>query len=1044
MEQEIRRLRRRRSELAAFVDRATLPLPGHFQAADMEKAVPLSPGQPWPSRSFPVRMGFLAAVPSEWAGQPVWVRVAAGGEGLLLVQGRAWGGLDPYHKEYELLASARGGEEFLLEVEAVPRGPFGAPIPEPRLEEASLLVPDLDVRRLLLKLDMTIAAAETLEPEIGLFLLDAVQAALAAIPLPRSPAEAYLARMLRTPLGQQKASELWEEWSFPVDPLRLPEETRAALLEAERLLDRRLGEIRRHYPPRGELEMIGHAHLDLGWLWPVEETRRKARRTFATACSLMQAHPGFVFGQSQAQLYAWLEEDDPELFERVRLFVRKGQWELLGGMWVECDGNLLSGESWARQLLYGQRYFLSRFGSYARVAWLPDSFGFAANLPQLLSEARLNAFFTTKLTWNETNVFPYDLYWWEGLDGTRILAHSIRNVPRGYNGHVEPADLWGTWQNFRGKRYHPASLFLFGEGDGGGGPTREMVTQYRFLSRFPGLPSLKMGRVEDYFRRVRSWDLPVWVGEQYLELHRGTYTTQARVKALHRRLEHLLPEAEMAATLAWLQGESYPADEIEALWKGLLRNQFHDILPGSGIHTVAQEAEAELTAVAEQAETLRLLNLTYLSQGVKGHPESVARVVVWNLSLDDRPLRIEFPQPADSPFRLLTPEGKEIPYQEERGRIIAASSDPVPGLGYVTLSVVPGTPDFRSPLRARKHSLQNSRLHARIGKDGTLQELVDRALERAVVSGQGNEIWAYVDIPRDWDAWDIDASYEREGLKVAADVPPEVVEAGPARCGIRVVRRVGNSTIEQTYRLWNGGSRLEIVSHVVWEERNTLLRALFHLPIRSHEAWFETAFGAVARPTHRNTPWDRARFEVPGLRFVDLSEPDFGVSLLSDSKYGYSAHGHTLGISLLRGPTYPDPLADCGEHRFTYALYPHAGDWRNGTVAEAHDLNAPLVPILLPGPGGQKPAVRRFLGVDRPGVRLAALKPTEDGRGILLRLYEAHGTQGFANLCLPTPEGWTVWSANLLEEPIFREGKAGNPLSLFFLPFQVQSLLVVP
>ncbi|MGC8874982.1 MAG: alpha-mannosidase, partial [Chloroflexia bacterium] len=788
MQQEIKRLRRRLVELSAWADRAVLPLQGHFLAAEGREGIPIRPGDAWPSRAFPVRMRFSASIPAEWAGQPVWARLDVGGEGLLLMGSQAQGGLDPYHKEHELLPVAHGGEEIQFEVEAVPRGPFGTPIPEPRLEEASLVVPDLDVRRFLMELEMTIAAAEILEPEIGALLLDEVQRALEAMPLPRSPAEAYLSRMVQSPAGRRRAAELWEEWAFETGPLPLPEETRAALLQAASRFRQNLEKIRRRYPPPGKLALTGHAHLDLAWLWPVAETRRKVRRTFATVCALMRGYPPLVFGQSQAQFYGWLEEDDPILFDEIGRFVHQGQWEILGGMWVEPDGNLLSGESWVRQLLYGQRYFLNRFGRCARVAWLPDSFGFAANLPQLFTQAGLDFFFTTKLTWNETNPFPYDLFFWEGLDGTRILAHSLRNIPRGYNGRVQPADLRNTWENYQGKRFHPVSLFLFGEGDGGGGPTREMLVRYPFLHRFPGLPQLEMQRVEQYFESVRARDLPVWVGEQYLELHRGTYTTQARIKALHRRLEHLLPEAEIAATLAWLQGEAYPANKIEALWKTLLRNQFHDILAGSAIHTVVKETEAELQAAAEEAETIRQLSLTHLSQEAKGLPECEARVVVWNLSLDDRPLQIEFPQTAQLPFRLLTPQGEEIPYQEYEGNIVAASEYTIPGLGYVTLSICPGEPCAGSALRVRSRTLRNAWLHVQIGTDGTLRGLVDELRERQVLDARANQIWAYTDIPRDWDAWDIDASYEREGEEVPAESPPEVVEAGPARCGIRVVR----------------------------------------------------------------------------------------------------------------------------------------------------------------------------------------------------------------------------------------------------------------
>ena len=1039
MQQEIQRLRRRLLELAGWRNREIVPLSGSFQAADMAEPVPIEPGQDWASRAFPVRMSLQAVVPEGWAGQPVLLHLSVGGEGLLSCGGRPLGGLNPYHREHLLLARAQGGEHLALEVEAVPRGLFGAPVARPRLEEAFLLLPDLDVRALLTDLAMALEAAAQVGEELGTLLLDAIARACAELRLPRSLVEGYLARLVQTPVGAAMAGELWEEWQLAAAPLALPEKAREQLLQARRRFHERLGRLRRRYPPVGALLLSGHAHLDLAWLWPKAETRRKARRTFATVLSLMERYPELTFNQSTAQLYAWVEEDDPELFARIRARVRQGRWEPIGGMWVEADGNLLSGESWARQLLYGQRYFASRFGRRPRVAWLPDTFGYAGNLPQLFRAAGMGFFFTTKMTWNDTNPFPYDLYWWEGLDGSRVLAHSIRNTPRGYNGRIEPADLKGTWQNFQGKRHHPVSLFPFGEGDGGGGPTAEMVEQFRRLQEFPGLPRLEMGRVEDFYSAIEGKDLPTWVGEQYLELHRGTYTTQAYTKALNRRLEHVLPEAEAAATLVHLQGELYPKEDLESGWKALLRNQFHDILPGSGIHTAAEEANQEMAEALEQAEMLRLVALTDLSQGVAGHPNALTRIIVWNLSLDDRPLRLAFARPAEGPFRLLTPEGEEVLYQEEGDQVLAAGNAPVPGLGYVTLSAVPGQPKAGAGVRAKGRVLENRYLLARVGPEGTLQHLYDKGNGRQVLAGRGNQIWAYTDIPRDWEAWDVDASYLQEGQELVAEGRPEIVAAGPVRAGVRVVRRIGNSTIEQVYWLWAGSRRLEIETRVLWEERATLLRALFPLGVRSHEAWFETAFGAVPRPTHRNTSWDQARFEVPALRFADLSEPGYGVSLLNDGKYGHNALGNVLGLSLLRGPVYPDPFADRGEHRFTYALYPHAGDWRQGTIAQAHDLNAPLRATLLPGCGGGRPAQKRLLEVDTPALRLSALKRAEDGEGIVLRLYEAHGGRGMASLKVEGLGAAKAWQVNLLEEAEeewrLQEGRLRFP----FGPYQVLS-----
>lgn len=388
----------------------------------------------------------------------------------MLANDRPLGGLNPYHAEYPLLEPAQGDEKIRLEVEAVPKGVFGSPVQEPRLEQATLLVPDLQVRALCTDLACALEAVPHLAPDLAQHLLDVLSEAFAHIELPRSPAQAYLNQLERSAWAQETA-KLWEEWRFEGPGLPLQEEHRKSLKAARDFFRQALAHLRQRYPASGKLLLSGHAHIDLAWLWPIAETRRKIRRTFATVLHLMERYPELYFNQSSAQAYAWLEQDAPTLFEQVRARVQEGRWELVGGMWVEPDGQLLSGESWVRQLLYGQRYFQQKFGIRAQVAWLPDTFGFAANLPQLLRQAGLPYFFTTKLNWNETNPFPHDLWQWEGLDGSRVLAHGFWNPNEGYNGRLEALDLAGTWKNFKGKRYHDTSLLTFGYGDGGGGPS---------------------------------------------------------------------------------------------------------------------------------------------------------------------------------------------------------------------------------------------------------------------------------------------------------------------------------------------------------------------------------------------------------------------------------------------------------------------------------------------------------------------------------------------------------------------------------------------
>lgn len=1078
---DLQRLWVRWKELSAWQNLETQPMEGEFQAASGPR-VPIRPGDPWPDRSPPVRFFLQATLPPSWAGKPVWVRIQPGGEGLLLVAGKPLGGLNPYHTEYPLLERAPVDEPVRLEVEAVPKGQFGAPAPEPRLAEATLLVPDAQVRELSTDLACALEAVPHLAPDLAQHLLDVLSETFTRIELPRSPAQAYL-NQLEHSVWAQETAKLWEEWRFEGPGLPLQEEHRKSLKAARDFFQQALAHFRQRYPASGKLLLSGHAHIDLAWLWPIAESRRKIRRTFATVLHLMERYPELYFNQSSAQAYAWLEQDDPALFEQVSARVQEGRWELVGGMWVEPDGQLLSGESWVRQLLYGQRYFQQKFGIRAQVAWLPDTFGFAANLPQLLRQAGLPYFFTTKLNWNETNPFPHDLWQWEGLDGSRVLAHGFWNPNESYNGRLEALDLAGTWKNFKGKRCHDTSLLTFGYGDGGGGPSAEMLERYARYREFPGLPSLEIGRIDGFYRDVERrgaglaeaqgprgrdraeeggggngegflgpWPLPTWSGELYLELHRGTYTTQAALKELNQRLEQTLLEAEMAWTLASLKKidsrltpdkPSYPARDLEGLWKALLLHQFHDILPGSSIHSVPKEAVESLQVALIQAEELRQEALGLLSAEVrKVHSEAVAHLVVWNLSTSPRPLRLKLLRPTEQFFRLLTSTGDEVPYQESGPYILIAAEQAVPAMGYLALAVVGHLDARRTPavrVKGLERVLENQHLRLEVAPDGTISRLYDKDHQREVLAGRGNQVWAYTDVPRYWEAWDLDASYVREGREIPA-TQVKLIEEGPLRAGIWVERKIDTSSLEQTYWLWGGSRRLEIETTAHWQERRTLLRALFPVNVRSHEAWFDTAFGAVPRPTHTNTGWDAARFEVPALRWADLSEAVYGVSLLGSFKHGYSARGNVLGLSLLRGAIWPDPLADVGEHHFSYALYPHPGDWRGGTVVQAEDFLAPLLPLAQPAHAGDQPSSRLFLRLSPSSLRIAAFKRAEEGFGYILRLYEAHGGRGEVELDLTTLGIRSASRVNLLEEPVELLSLRNGYLTLSYAPYQVISL----
>jgi len=1000
--QRLDRVKVRLDELGFWRDRETVPVTGWTL-----EGKPVEVGAAWPDREGVKHFAAASVtVPSHWPLAETRLFLDLGGEALatlVYADEKVGFGNDPYHKDFPVRA-----HQFAIEAEAVARLPFGEPVRDPHFKGARLYWLDTAVKSLRMRLQLVFELCDQLEGhEVLPHLIAAAEEAFYSLDWPSGTAD-YVARFA----PQNNQQRIWQLPPLKDNPAALSEAQRQGVIAAEARLTERLRELQQRFPQQGEIALTGHAHIDLAWLWPYSETRRKMRRTFSTAVSLMEgsneylAQSGFRFNQSTAQYYAQIEEDDPELFSKIKAKIAAGSWETVGGMWVEPDTNMPTGESLTRQVLYGQRYFEQKFGVRHTVCWLPDCFGFSGGLPQLLKQGGIDSFFTIKVNWNDTNTIPADLFWWEGIDGTRILTHTFNNPWHGYNGAVNPLSILKTWHNFKQKAVHPTSLLAVGYGDGGGGVTPEYVEREMKLRDFPVLPKARWARVEDFFAAAhetgRKTQLPVWQGDIYLELHRATLTTQSAVKKAHRQAERALITAETLASLAALLGGEQP-ESLEHIWRVVLKNEFHDILPGSSIAEVYEDAERELNDAHGRAVARQQIALSAIVARIPDGDVSDAVVVV-NPSLSRRPVRVT------------TTDGAHF-----------SSADVMPPLGIkvftrVDLEPLPG-------LSVSETHLENAHIRAEIGADGTVTSLVHKATGREALDGRGNQLWVYPgDKPRDWDAWDIEEDYAKTGIELNQPESIKVVENSAAKVALRVVRRFRASSVTQTYVLEANGTRLDIQTEIDWHDRHVLLRTLTPVSVRTTHATFEHANGVVRRTTHDNTSWDQAQFEVPGHRFIDMSEPGFGVALLNDAKYGHSAKGNQLGLSLVRSPVYPDPLADEGGQRFTYALYPHAGDWHEGRVREeAEDLNQPLLAVAASGVASVH---YEPIAIDGIPAALSGLKPAEDGNGLILRVYEPAGRRG--DLRVTAPDGWVVSGAlSILEEPMDRgDGPALRPFEV--------------
>ena len=815
---------------------------------------------------------------------------------------------------------------------------------------------------------------------------------------------------------------------------------------------------------------IGHTHIDVAWWWTVAQSREKAARSFATVLELMDEYPEYRFMSSQPVLYTFVKERYPELYEEIKRRAAEGRWEPEGGMWLEADCNLTSGESLVRQFLYGKRFFQEEFGVDSRVLWLPDVFGYSGALPQIMKKCGIDYFMTTKLSWNQFNKVPDDTLLWEGIDGTKVLTHLISTLGVGqsvdrffttYNGILHPDAIMGGWQRYQNKEMNHDILVAFGYGDGGGGPTREMLETGRRMEKgIRGIPKVRQESSLTYFtelsERVKdSRRLHTWTGEFYFEYHRGTYTSMARNKRSNRKSELLLMDLELLSVLAEKRGLAYPAEDLERLWKMVLLNQFHDILPGSSIKEVYEVTKREYEQVAEEGGRL----LKERKEAVAGAGDGVT--VFNTLGFTRRSLTV-LPDGVTS----LTDKGEALPSQEI-GSLRYSLTGEIPSKGYSVYGAVReadgGTADEAAggvvensaaesggdtPFSVLKTAdgfvITTPFAKVDMAADGSFTSLLDLSENRQVwkAGEAGNRLRIYEDKPIYYDNWDIDVFYTEKYWDLDEPASIAVTSEGPLCLQITVNRSFMHSHMTQDIRFYAHSPRIDFNTWVDWKEHQYLLKAGFPVDVHTDEAAFDIQFGNVVRKTHTNTSWDRARFESCGHKWMDVSESGYGVSLLNDCKYGHSVREGCIELTLIKSGIEPNPDTDNEEHVFTYSLYPHQGTWREAdTQKEAADLNQPLSAVN----GGMPGESYGFAGVKGDSVVLETVKRSEDGDGIILRLYESRNKRVNAKVslsCAPV----TVTECNLLEEPVDEAGGLmidQDGFSFVIKPYEIKTYKVV-
>ena len=975
--------------------------------AERQRFRPMPAGTHWGAKWEYAWFRATIALPASAAGERVVLKTnLCSDEAAVYINGVHAGARDYFHQEVTLAKNARGGETFRVMLEAYaghgPRECGGGPCPDGQ---------------------ETVPEPGPAQAKVGVCSFGIWEEDVYQLWLDTQTLFELMEKMAdRESLRVAAIEDALKEMTLVVD-LELPRAEMLKTVRAGRALLRPLLDAR-NGSTTPFMHAFGHSHIDVAWLWPLRETEAKCTRTFGTQLALMDEYPEYKFLQSQAHLYWMMKKRYPKLYARIKKAVAKGQWIADGGMWVEADTNVTGGESLIRQFIHGKRFYKQEFGVDSELMWLPDVFGYSAALPQIMAGCGIKHFSTQKIFWtyNGGDPFPYNTFWWQGIDGTNVLSY----IHNDYNSTTNPAAILARWnERVQKDTTHPGRLLPFGWGDGGGGPMRDHLEFLRRQKDLEGCPKCHIAAPSSFFANLMTDNLPQWVGELYFQAHRGTYTSQAKTKKGNRASEIALREAELwGAAASVVTGFRFPLGTAEELWRAVLLNQFHDIIPGSSITRVYAEAEAAYASVIAQAGTIASKACAALIE------KDEAAVTVFNSLSWKRDATVKLPAGFAGAE---TDDGVPVPTQNVDGTVHGLVRA-IPSCGWTT--VRKATSRAHGPcVTATPTMLENELLRVKFNQRGEIMSMFDKEHNVEFAQAPCNVFHLYKDVPSSFDAWDIDSMYKAQEVPLAGPAKTTVHAAGPVCGSVRLTRRIGNSPLEQEIILWSGSRKLDFRTRVGWQESHKLLKVSFPVTVRAEDALHEIQFGHVRRPTHATRPYDAARFEVCNQKWTALAEENRGAAVLNDCKYGVNVEGSSINLTLLKSALAPDMMADKGTHEFTYAFYCWTGAFKDsGVIQAAYDLNMPAT--VVPGAA---PRASLF-SVSAPNVIVETVKPAEDGSGdVVVRLYESARCSVTCDLRTSLPVAAVV-ETNMLEQTVRKVKTSAGKIHLSFKPFEIKTL----